>query len=130
MLGKVLLVAGAREFNCYLSFKSVMTAVEREIGIPTKIISGGATGVDTMAKTYALEKSIAFEEYPADWKQYGKKAGPLRNSKMIKLADVVVALPSPNSIGTYDTIRKAERAKKQLFVFNVLTPVKLSDVWN
>ena len=40
---------------------------------------------------------------------------------MMLITDVVVALLAPDSIGTLVAIRKAERAKKELFVFNIVT---------
>lgn len=50
--------------------------------------------------------------FPADWKQYGKAAGPLRNAAMITAgADLVVGFRHPDSRGTKDCLEKARRAK-------------------
>lgn len=46
------------------------------------IISGGANGTDALAKRYAEEKGFAFKEFSADWNQYGKRAGYIRNRIM------------------------------------------------
>ena len=48
------------------------------------------------------------EEYPADWKKYGKSAGPLRNQRMIDEGkpDLVVAFPG--GVGTADMISRAK----------------------
>lgn len=109
MKGKVLLVTGSREFKSYSRFKIIMMDVEKQIGVPTAIISGGQLGVDTMAKMWAYQRAIPFTEYPS------------KQIRMVNLADVVLALPAPNSIGTMEIIRKAERSKKQMFIFNTAT---------
>lgn len=81
-------------------------------GTPGRIVSGGANGVDTLAEAYAREHSIALTVFAADWKQHGKAAGPIRNSLIVAECTHVLALPSPSSTGTLDTIRKAQHAAK------------------
>lgn len=48
------------------------------------VIEGEATGADTMAREWAEERGIPVEKYPANWKKYGRAAGPLRNKQMVK----------------------------------------------
>lgn len=59
------------------------------------IISGKARGVDTAAIDWAVINWTAFEEYPADWKKYGKSAGYIRNKQMLEEGkpDLVIAFP-------------------------------------
>jgi len=45
-----------------------------------------------------------------DWEEHGKRAGPIRNSKMVREADAVLALWNGTSTGTADTIGKARYA--------------------
>ncbi len=80
-----------------------------------KIISGGCTGVDSLAIKYAKLHNIEYEEYPANWNM-GDKGGPIRNSLMVKKADAVIAFPSRKGKGTQNTIEKAKRKG-----FDVLT---------
>ena len=50
---------------------------------------------------------------PADWDQYGKQAGPIRNAEMVaKLPkpDVCFGFPLAGSKGTYDCMAKAKAA--------------------
>lgn len=46
------------------------------------VVSGGAQGVDALAKRYAEEKGYGFVCMPAEWKKYGKRAGYIRNEAM------------------------------------------------
>lgn len=65
-----------------------------------------------MAELYASENKIPIKIYNPDWKKYGKKAGILRNTDIVNAATHILAFPSKKSIGTFDTIKKAEKQKK------------------
>lgn len=57
--------------------------------------------------------AVVEEPHPADWAQYGRAAGPIRNREMVDAgADLVLAfpLPGPKSLskGTWDCIGAAE----------------------
>lgn len=104
----ILLIAGSRRFDGYDIFHKTMGVVLARWGTPGAIVSGGASGVDSMAKKYAEEMNYKFTEYPADWKLYGRRAGPIRNTVMVGLADKLVAFVDEQSVGTWDTIRKAK----------------------
>lgn len=114
----ILAIVGARDFNDYAKFKRiVLTACD--MGMPVEITSGGATGVDSMARSFAQEHNIPIKEFLPDWTGSGKNAGLLRNTDIINYATHVIALPSVNSRGTYDSINKARSMGKPLVVVNV-----------
>lgn len=48
------------------------------------LMHGDAKGADRLAETVAkaMDFPWAFERYPADWQQYGNRAGPIRNAAM------------------------------------------------
>lgn len=81
------------------------------------IVSGGAKGVDTIARQIAEERGYEIVEIIPDWETYGKKAGPMRNKEIVDLADMVLAIPSKESRGTIHTINYARSKRKPLFVF-------------
>jgi len=59
---------------------------------PFILISGGATGADTLGVMWAKEHNVCYEVYPAKWKLHGKSAGPRRNLQMIETGiDVLLA---------------------------------------
>jgi hypothetical protein len=80
------------------------------------IISGGAKGVDTQAIVLAQHWGIDWKVYPADWEQYGKAAGMIRNRQVVEAADRVVAFWDGESKGTFGTIKLALAEKKNLEV--------------
>jgi hypothetical protein len=59
----------------------------------SELHQGGAAGADRCAKNWALRRGVPSFQHPADWKTFGKAAGPLRNIEMHKSvnADLVVA---------------------------------------
>lgn len=107
---KKLLIAGTRSFSDYELLKKSIKHPE----VIDTIISGCAPGADTLAIKYAKEMGIAIEKYPADWKNLGKAAGPLRNSKMVNEATWVIVFWDGKSRGTLDTINKTKAAGKTL----------------
>jgi hypothetical protein len=61
----------------------------------TFIIAGGARGADRAAIDWAVVNWVPFQEYPANWEKYGKRAGYLRNVQMLEEGkpDLVIAFP-------------------------------------
>lgn len=57
------------------------------------LIHGGAEGADRLAAEWATERAIEVSEYPADWAGMGRRAGPMRNWRMLRdgKPDFVVA---------------------------------------
>ena len=46
------------------------------------IVSGGATGVDSIAEDYARRNDYRLIVFPANWKKFGASAGFIRNEEM------------------------------------------------
>jgi hypothetical protein len=59
----------------------------------TVVLEGEARGADTLGRDVAEELGLTVEKYPADWNQYGKAAGPIRNKEMLQhgAPDLVLA---------------------------------------
>lgn len=76
-----LLIVGSRTFNDYEILCKIVDGL-----VPNypnlEIVSGGSIGADSLAERYANEHSIPVKVYKADWDQFGKKAGFLRNFQM------------------------------------------------
>lgn len=74
------------------------------------IISGKAKGADTVAIEWAVVNWCSWEEYPADWEQYGKAAGPIRNQRMLDEGKPDLVIAFPGGTGTADMVRRAKAA--------------------
>ena len=66
----------------------------------TEIVSGGARGVDTCARNYALSHGLTLTEFLPEYNRFGKGAPLLRNIAIIEHADLVLAFWDGRSKGT------------------------------
>ena len=66
----------------------------------TEIVSGGARGVDTSAREYALKHGLKLTEYLPEYGKYGRGAPLRRNIAIIEHADLVLAFWDGISKGT------------------------------
>lgn len=66
----------------------------------TEIISGGAKGIDTCAREYALSHGIKLTEFFPEYEKYGRSAPLKRNITIIENADLVLAFWNGISHGT------------------------------
>ena len=70
----------------------------------TEIVSGGAKGIDSCAKKYALENNIKYTEFLPEYEKYGRSAPLRRNIDIVKNAGYVIAFWDGKSRGTAFTI--------------------------
>lgn len=83
----------------------------------TAIVSGGAAGVDTLAKHVANDNGIPLIEFHANWEKHGKSAGFIRNNTIVSNCDVLVAFIEGNSKGTAHSINLARMWNIPNYVF-------------
>lgn len=78
------------------------------------IIHGAARGADSIAGEIAEKLGIEVEAYPAEWDEYGKAAGVIRNQQMLEVGmpDRVIFWHKnlEKSKGTRDMVRIAKEA--------------------
>lgn len=110
------LVTGSREWNAPKTVRCALDAVSAEhAGRPLVVVHGCCpTGADAAAADWARRAEragwqVTEEPHPADWRQHGRSAGPIRNRQMVELgADLVLAFVGPGpSLGTKGTIALA-----------------------
>ena len=73
------------------------------------LIVGDALGADASAKLWAKHRGIPGVMCVADWKAHGKKAGPVRNARMLNYGPHVV-IHFPGGAGTADMVKRAQDA--------------------
>jgi hypothetical protein len=86
-----------------------------------EVVSGGARGVDYYAKLYAEANGLIYTEFPANWTQYGKAAGPMRNKQMADYADALLYVRYDSSPGTEDMIRAMHKLGKPIWGITIGT---------
>ena len=106
-------VVGSRD---YPDWKAVREYVE-SLPEGTTVVSGGARGVDSWAERAALACGLDTRIFPADWDQFGKRAGFMRNEMIVECADLVVAFWDGQSKGTLHSINLAKRLGKPVEVY-------------
>ena len=109
-----IIVAGGRDFSNYILLSETLDAVlKRYTDSETIIVTGCCHGADALGERYAKEHGIPVKRFPADWQQYGKAAGPIRNRKMAEYAaerdGMLVAFWDGKSRGTASMVRLAEK---------------------
>jgi hypothetical protein len=108
------IIAGSR----YIKELSILQiAIQESKFLITTIISGCASGVDTLGELYAFIHDIPVKKFPADWDKYGKKAGMVRNKIMAENADALIAVWDGNSNGTRNMIDVATKNNLSVYVY-------------
>src|SRR5262245_38565206 len=90
---KTVLICGSRIWTDRATIARVM----RELDPGTLIVHGAARGADRLADEVARDLGLPRKACPADWGQYGRAAGPIRNQQMLDLErpDRVLAFRVP-----------------------------------
>lgn len=104
------LVCGGRDFNDEKLIFSTLNRLHTKYNF-TCVIEGGASGADKIASQWAALNGIKNQSFKADWFTYGKRAGYLRNAKMLELGKPKLVIAFPGNKGTAMMIRLAKDAK-------------------
>ena len=109
-----IVIAGCRNFSNYKLAKEFIDLSIADIcgNNEIVIISGGAKGADSIGEHYAKENGFEIQRFPADWKRYGRGAGPKRNKEMAEYCDFAICFWDGKSKGTKSMIGYAEKLGK------------------
>lgn len=115
------IIAGTRykDKNARIPFddyKLVVTAIERSGFAITEVVCGMAVGVDKLGEMWAIANDIEVKEMPANWHQYGKRAGPIRNAEMAEYADAAIIVWNGVSDGSRNMINEMIRKDKPYYL--------------
>jgi hypothetical protein len=89
------LVCGGRDYSDRKRLFSYLDDFHTSRGPITLLIEGGANGADSLARAWARARKVEVRTFPANWKEYGKAAGAVRNRVMLieGQPDIVIAFP-------------------------------------
>lgn len=114
------LVCGGRNWVRYELIDDAVLRLKRACGEDLTIIQGEARGTDSMARAFCRKYNVNVVGFPANWDEYGRAAGPIRNKEMLAEGpDFVFAFladPLKNK-GTRNMIKQALDAGIPCFVF-------------
>lgn len=104
------------------------------LGPNDTLIHGAARGADQLAAFAAIETGCSILEFPAEWDTYGRRAGPIRNRKMLAEGkpDIVIAFHNDlsKSKGTKDMVSIAEKAGIPVYVISAKRDIEIREQMN
>ncbi len=104
------LICGSRDFIWAKEIRELVYSLPDD----AVVIHGDATGADTIANRYAVERGLTVLKFPAKWEELGRRAGPIRNQQMLdegKPTEVhAFYTDKATSRGTADMVRRSRKA--------------------
>lgn len=111
------IIAGCRDFTDYELLREKCDYHLQNLRLEDiVIVSGHASGADSLGERYAQERGFQLETYPADWQAHGRAAGPIRNAKMASVAHALISFWDGKSRGTKNMIDTAKKHNLQVAV--------------
>ncbi len=109
-------IIGSRDYDDFEHVEIIMQELCNKFQDDLVIVSGGARGIDKKAEEVSELLEIDFHCYRAKWKKYGKKAGIIRNEKLINHSDAVIAFWDGESKGTLNSIKYAQKNEMPILI--------------
>lgn len=107
---RAILVCGSRDWNDANKIYEVLKTIDNNY---YAIVQGGCKGADSIAAQLATSMQFEVRTYPAEWKMYGKYAGPKRNQQMIDSEPIAYAYVFHEDItsskGSKDMVKRLEK---------------------
>ena len=111
-LVRIVLVCGDRNWRNPEPIQHELLALKRAGA--AVLVHGAARGADSLAADIGARLGFVVRAFPADWKSFGRAAGPIRNARMLAEGhpDLVLAFHDniAQSRGTADMVRRARNA--------------------
>jgi len=103
-----LLVCGGRDYRDAKRVAAVLDEFHAKTPVRCTIV-GDADGADEMAFQWSIRRRVTATRFRAFWESQGKKAGPLRNQRMIDEGKPDHCIAFPGGRGTNDMIVRCRR---------------------
>ena len=109
------IIAGGRNFEDFNKLCRVCDVFLQDQN-KVEIVSGAYKGADLLGERYASERNYSINQFPADWRRYGKSAGLKRNAEMANYANILIAFWDGKSKGTKHMMDTALEKGLRIFV--------------
>lgn len=109
---RTLLVTGGRHYDKWSVVATELDAY-RQQWPELRVIQGGATGADELARCWASIRGVQYKTYkvtPEQWAAAPRRAGHERNQQMLDEETIDEVMAFPGGGGTADMCERAERA--------------------
>jgi hypothetical protein len=118
MMRKIIVTGGREYKDEKVAFQALDWAFKKfDIG---EVIQGGATGADSLARKWGKDRGMWVTTMPAQWKLFGKAAGPIRNLAMVAgNKDAACLMAFPGGRGTDNCIACALKAKIPVYIVSM-----------
>lgn len=110
------IIAGSRSITNYETIKELLEPYKNVI---TEVVSGTARGVDKLGERWADNNNILIKRFPANWDEFGKAAGYIRNKEMAIYSDACIVFWDCKSSGSKHMINLAEKYKLRKKIFKI-----------
>lgn len=107
------IIAGSRHMT---QGELIQPAVDLSTFDVSEVVCGMARGADSLGNLWARAKGVPVKYFPAEWKRYGRGAGPIRNKQMLDYADALIVFIWNNSRGSENMLAQTLAARKPTFV--------------
>lgn len=104
-----LLVCGGRDFDDHDLLFERLDQFHAVMPVAV-LIEGCARGADELAGQWADARGIEHVRFPADWKRFGRSAGPRRNEQVLVEGKPDLVIAFPGGRGTAHMVAQAEAA--------------------
>lgn len=101
--------------------RRVLKDLLARINLQSVLVSGGAEGVDSLVEEVAKGTGHHVAVIRPLWDKFGQKAGMIRNSAIVTVADLFIVLYNPLSAtrGCLDTAEKARKLSRPVWYIEV-----------
>jgi hypothetical protein len=104
------IVAGGRDFKDKATLRAELNSLCKDVSREDmEIVCGMAKGADLLGYEVANDVGVKVVEFPANWGEHGKSAGPIRNKEMADYGDTLLAFWDGRSRGTKNMIDTATK---------------------
>ena len=114
-------VVGSRDLPDFVDVDYVIRHIPENC---SEIVSGGARGIDTLARLAAQKLELPIREFLPDYDSYGKRAPLIRNEQIVDAADYVIAIWDGKSRGTAYTVNLCLKKHVPVRVYPIEHPLE------